>query len=127
MKKIGYIIAALALIVGIAYAGSVADKVEKSTSATGTLTWTNSYEFGSVDLKRISVKGGDPAINTVSVSRVTSDGNWTQAVGNVVLAAGVGTQTTLAYNYLTYGDKLVFTTQIPSGTVALIEFIVDKH
>ena len=126
MKKVLFVLIGLVALTGLVMAAGIADRVEKATTATGTLTWTNDVAYSALDLKRISAKGGDPAINTISVSRVTSDGNWTQAVGNVVLAAGVGTQTTLAYNLLKYGDKLVFTTQIASGTVTLIEYEVQK-
>jgi len=126
MKKAIGLIIAVGALAGLVYAETIADRVEKSTSATGTLTWTNDYPQASVKLIRLSTKGGDPAINTVSVNRVTSDGAWTQAVGTVVLAAGVGTQTTLAYNYLLYGDTLVYSSQIASGTVQLIEFEVSK-
>lgn len=127
MKKLtALFLIGLVAMSGLALAAGIADRVEKSTTATGTLTWTNDFAYSALDLKRISSKGGDPAINTITVSRVTSDGNWTQTVGNVVLAAGVGTQTTLGYNLLKYGDKLVFSSQIASGTVALIEFEVQK-
>lgn len=114
-------------VVGIAVAGDVADRVQVTTSSSGAATWTNTFDVSAIELKRFTIKGADPAINTVTVSRVTSDGLWTNACGSVVTAGGVGTQATIAYQYLLYGDKLVFSSHVPSSTVALVEFEVQKH
>jgi len=129
MKRMYILFAALVACAVVAYAGQVADRASVTTgTSTGSATWTNSgYNYSVINLKRITVKGGLAAINTVTVTRVTTDGLWTNTCGSVVLADSVGTQTTLAYNYLLAGDKLVFSSHVSTGCVALIEYEVQQH
>lgn len=128
MKKILYATLALAIVAIVAVAGTVADRTTKAINvSTGNATWTNTYQYAALDLKRITVDKCLIAIDTVTVYRVTSDNTYTGTVGTVTTAANKGTQTTLAYNYLKYGDKLVFDSRINTGATAIIEFELQKH
>jgi len=111
-----------------ALAGTVADRSIKAiTASTGSATWTNTTLYATIDLKRITVDKSLNATNVITVYRVTSDNTYTGTVGSVTCSASKGTQTTLAYNYLKYGDKLVFDSSINTGSTAIIEYEVQKH
>jgi hypothetical protein len=127
MKKVLFVLIGLVALTGLVMAAGIADRSSVTLSTTaGTATWTNDVAYSALDLKRVSVKGNLSASATVTVSRVTSDGVWTQTVGTVVAATGEGTQATLAYNYLKYGDKLTFLNSGTTGAVMLVEYEVQK-
>jgi hypothetical protein len=112
----------------LAWAGSVYDRSTVTLSTTaGTATWTNTAAYSALDLKRIWVEGSLIAINTVTVSRVTSDNTYTQSVGSVVTAANSGSTASFTAAYLKYGDKLKFTSTVGTGSTAIVEYEVQQH
>lgn len=130
MKKIIRTVFTLMLcaIAAAAYAGSVYDRtVIPLPVLTGDKIWTNTAEYSAVALKRIWIENSAIALNTVTVSRVTADNAYTQAVGAVVTASGSGSQSTLTASYLAYGDKLVFDTFLPTGSTAMVEYELQRH
>jgi hypothetical protein len=136
MKKhsssIAATIAAVACVfaAAIVMAGSVGDRSVQALSATaGTATWTNDRSLAALKLTRISVVGSSNATNVITVSRIVelSTGTYTQTVGTVTCSGGAGTQATLAYSGLLYGDQLAFASLVATGSVAIIEYEVQKH
>lgn len=130
MKKQLKILAGVCMLACVvaAVAGTVAARTTAALgAATGSATWTNTYQYAALDLKRITIDKCLAAVDTVTVYRVTSDNVYTGTVGTVTTSSNKGTQTTLAYNYLQYGDKLVFDSGKNTGSTAIIEFEVQKH
>ena len=132
MKKlIGIALAALVVaLVGAAIAGSVAERTTQAlATATGSASWQNTYEYAALDLKRVSINKSLAATNYVDVTRVWTSGGvtYTNAIGRITVAGNLGTQATLAYNLLQFGDYLVFDSAINTGSTAIIEFEVQKH
>jgi hypothetical protein len=126
----GRIIGVLVLLslAGLVFAGAVADRKTKAlVVGTGSATWTNTAKYAAIDLKRITIDKSLVATNYVTVYRVTSDNTYTGTIGTVTIAASKGTQTTLAYNYLLFGDKLVFDSAINTGSTAIIEYEQQEH
>lgn len=111
-------------------AGTVGGRqvVTLSTTA-GTAEWVNPYQYASVKLHRVSIASNLNATNQVTASRIITEstGTYTNAIGTVTAASGVGTQTTLAYSTLLYGDKLVFSSLVATGGVVVVEYDVSKH
>lgn len=130
MKKTWKLIATLVLcIVAVAaYAGTVYDRDTLTLPVvTGDASWTNDVSSAGLKLLRISVDGSGIAINTITVARVTSGGAFTQACASVVTASGQGTSASFTAGYLKYGDILTFDTFLPTGSVAYLEYEVQKH
>jgi len=135
MKKFNRIhtLLMLAMLIGLcaaAIAGTVGDrKVVSLVTTTGAGTWSNPHQMASVSLKRISVVGNSNATNVVTASRIITEstGTYTQTVGAVTCASGVGTQATLAYSTLLFGDTLRFSSLVSTGGVVVIEYDVSKH
>lgn len=131
MKKFAAIIAIILVAAFVAYAGNVGGRkfvTLASTTGVGTLSITEPYQ--AVELKRVSVQGSLNATNVVTVSRIIADaaGNsYTQTVGAVTCAGGVGTQATLAHTLLTYGDSLAFSSLVSTGSVVIVEYEVQEH
>lgn len=124
------VIAIFATVAVAAIAGTVGDrKVVTLAATTGVGTWTNPHEMASVTLKRISVVGNSNATNVVTASRIITEstGTYTQTVGAVTCSGSVGTQATLAYSTLLYGDTLSFSSQTATGGVVVIEYDVSQH
>lgn len=131
---IGLIVAlvvALAIMVSIVNAGTVG---ERATFAGGTNCigyWTNTYEYAAIKLNRVGVERSLTATNVVTFARITSDGLYTQTVGAVTCASGVGNQGTLSWIFLKPGDKIRATgidavTGSQSNTyTAMLEFEVQ--
>lgn len=116
------------LAAGAAIAGSVYDReVVTLGTTTGTKTWTNDYDYAAVQLKRIWIEGNLDATATVTVTRVTSDSTYTQAVGTVACTAGSGSSASFTASYLKPGDKLAFANSTATGATAMVEFEVQKH
>lgn len=117
-------------IASVAMAGTVGDRdVVSLATTTGVGTWSNPHQMASVSIKRISVVSNSNATNVVTTSRIIAEstGTYTQTVGAVTCAAGVGTQATLAYSTLLYGDSLSISSSIATGGVVVIEYDVSKH
>ena len=128
MKK--YLATALCggLFVAVAMAGSVYDRVTASLgTTTGTGSWTNRSSYAALELKRIWVAGNLDATATVTVSRVTSDGVYTQSVGSVVCTGGAGSTATLTASYMKPGDWLNFANSTATGAVAIVEYEQQQH
>lgn len=98
---------------------------------TGTAAWTNTHTFAAVDLHRVSVVDNLGATNAVTAKRVIKDiatGNmYTQSVGVVNCSSGAGTQATLAYDVMRYGDVIQFSSFTPTGGTAIVEYDVQRH
>lgn len=118
----------LAMVALAAIAGSVYDRDTKALGAsTGTATWTNTYKYAAIVLKNVWIQNCLVAVGTVTVSRVTSDGTYTQAVGTVTTAANAGNTTSFTASYLKAGDMLTFSSAPATGSTAMIEFEVQQH
>jgi hypothetical protein len=128
------LIAALAMLAGVAIAGNVADRTSAITLSrtAGTATWTNTVQYASVEIARLDVIGGYYAADTITVSRVTSDNALTNTIATMTLSSGAGSynivQTTATGpKFLLYGDKVTFSSGNTTGAVAYIDYIVAKH
>jgi hypothetical protein len=112
-------------------AGAVGDRTFVTLLSTaGTATWTNPVKYGTIELKRLNVVSNLDATNVVTVSRIVADSagtSYTQTVGAVTCVGGVGTQATLAYVHLKYGDKLGFSSLVATGGVAMVEYEQQEH
>jgi len=132
MKKFSFnhllIILVLFAILGAAvYAASVYDRSTVSLgTSTGTAQWTNTWKYSAVELKRIWIQNCLAAVDTVTVSRITSDGIYTQAVGSVVCASNSGSTPTFTASFLKYGDRLTFASLVATGSTAMIEYEVQQ-
>jgi len=116
------------LAVGAAIAGSVYDREVVTLGATtGTKTWTNDYDYAAIQLKKISFYSSSDAGATLTVSRVTSDSTYTQAVCTIVGAGANSNATSFTTSYSKPGDKLLFASSTATSGVALVEFEVQKH
>lgn len=135
MKHIYVIVVLLALAV-VALAGNVYDRdtITLGTS-TGTARWTNDYAYSALELKRLwmftSTGCSTVAPQVVTVTRITSDGLYTQSVGSVTLNTN-GTYTSTAASsltvvYLKAGDLLAFAGSTATGGTGMIEFEVQQH
>jgi hypothetical protein len=121
---------AIAIIVasaGTAIADGVYDRsiVTVSTTA-GTATFTNTVPYAAIELKRIWVERSLAAIDTQTVTRVTSGGVYTQAVGSVTIASSSGSTASFTASYLKYGDMLKFVGTVGTGSVAVVEYEVQR-
>jgi hypothetical protein len=124
----GMVIAAVSALAIVAIAGSVYDRTTATLSTTaGTATFTNKVDNGNLILKRIWVERALYATDTVTVTRVTSDAAYTQAVGSVTCTANAGSTASFTATYLKYGDQLKFVSGTGTGAVAVIEYEVQQH
>lgn len=123
------VIAIVALmIVSAAVAGSVYDRVVTTLgTTTGTKTWTNSTDYAALELKRIWIAGNLDAGATVTVTRVTSGGVYTQAVGTVACTSGSGSTASFTAAYLKPGDMLMFANSTATGATAIVEYELQQH
>jgi hypothetical protein len=129
MKKsfLAVFVASAALAV-MAVAGSVYDRTLVTLgTATGTATYTNTTQYAAIALKRLWIQGNSAAAATVTVTRVTSGGAYTQAVGTVVCSSGAGNSASLTAAYLKPGDALAFANSTATGAVAMVEYEVQQH
>jgi len=119
--------ALLALMAIIVVAGSVYDR-DTVTLTAGSGTWTNDEPYAALALKRIWIEGSTVEANTVTVTRVSADGTYTQAVGSVTFASGsAGNTATLTAAYCKFGDVISFDSAVNSNSTAMIEYEVQKH
>jgi hypothetical protein len=124
----GLIVAAL-VCASLVIAGTVYDRSVVTISTTlGTATWVNAdLPYSAIKLVRIWVEKDLIAINTVTVSRVTSDGVYTQSVGSVVTAANAGSTASFTATYLKQNDYLLFSSTVATGATAIVEYEVQQH
>lgn len=116
------------LVTAVALAGSVYGRATKALGvATGSGVWTNSSKYAAVKLERIWVESSLNATNVITVTRITSDGVYTQAVGSVTCAAGSGSTASFTAAYLQDGDMLSFSSLIATGSTAIIEYEFQKQ
>lgn len=110
-----------------AVAGDVYSRaVITNGTATGTCTWTNTMRYVAIDLKRIWVSKSLTASDTVTIQRVTADNVFTQAVGSVTVSTSAGNTASFTAEYLAYGDKLVPSSSATTGSVIMIEYVVQN-
>ena len=124
------IIAMLAAIALPALAGSVGDRSVVTLGATtGSATWTNTHQYAAISLTRVSVANDLNATNVVTASRIITESStsYTQTVGAVTCVSSAGTQATLAYSGLKYGDVLSFSSLRSTGGTAIVEYEVQRH
>ena len=130
-----FIIAMVALMAQFSQAGTVYDRQTNTVAnATGLATWTNTQAYAALELRQIWIANCAVAIDTVTVKRVSSDNVWTQNVVSIVTAANAGASNIMMVagaggiaNYMKGGDKLTFTSTAKTGSVAMIEYIVQQH
>ena len=118
----------LALFIGsalIAVAGQVYDRTTKAIVSSG--RWTNTVPYAAIALKRIWIDGNTAAAGTVTVTRVTSDSAYTQAVGSVTCTSGAGSTASFTAAYLAPNDMLNFVEGAGSNCTAIIEYENQKH
>lgn len=119
-----------------AQAGNVGDRAFFSGGTNCVGYWTNNFKYAAIDLKRLRVEKSLTATNVVTFVRITqSDTNYvfTNAIGAVTCASGVGVQATLTATCLKYGD-IVRATGIDAATgsasntfLPWLEFEVQEH
>ena len=132
MKKCNTILggALLALVAAtIAVAGNVYDRDTATlATATGAGTWQNTTRYSAVELKRVWVEKCLTTAQTVTVSRVTSGGAYTQACASVAFTSGSkGNSATFTAAYLKYGDYLTFSRGTATGATVVIDYEVQQH
>jgi len=116
------------LAVGAAIAGSVYDReIITLGTTTGAKTWTNDFDYSAIQLKKITFYSSSDAAATLTVSRVTSDGLYTQSVCKVVGAGADSNATSFTTSYLKPGDTLPMSSSTATGGVVLLEFEVQQH
>jgi len=119
-------LAIIAFSVSTAIADAVYDRSVVAISTTaGTATFTNTQAYAAIELKRIWIERSLIAVNTQTISRVTSDGVYTQSVGSVTTASNSGSTASFTAGYMKYGDKLNFVGTVSTGAVAVIEYAVQ--
>jgi hypothetical protein len=125
------VLAALALLAAVvipAIAGSVYGRASGSIAqGSTTAVWTNNSDYAALALKRIWIEDNKSASATVTVTRVTSDSLYTQAVGSVVCSSGDGSTATLTASYLQDGDMLRFVNSKGSNAVYIVEYEFQQH
>lgn len=135
MKKFLLSLLLITAVSMTALAGLVYDRQTNTVAnATGLSTWTNTQAYAALELRQIWIANSAVAIDTVTVKRVSSDNVWTQNVVAIVLASNAGASNILAAAgggsqaiYMKQSDKLSFTSTAKTGSVAMIEYIVEQH
>ncbi len=144
MKRELRMVIALLILVGIiafasqAPAGSVADRATFAGPTNKIGYWTNSYQVSGIELKRLSVMESTFLTNSVTFSRITADGLYTQTIGVVgtTIASATnkyGQGSAIVTNwYLQYGDIVRATgsdggVAISNTFTGMLEFEVQQH
>ena len=118
---------ALALLPMIAAASELYTRSTKALSATaGTGVWTNATPYSAIELKRIWCIGNSDPTNTVTIQRVSSDGTYTQAVGSITCSGNAGNTASFTAAYLKYGDMLLFSSSITTGSTMMVEYLLQQ-
>ena len=130
MKSLKFIVSLVLLVIvmsAAAYAASVYDRsVQSLGTTTGSAVWTNTWKYSAVELKRIWVVNPLVASNNVTVTRITSDNVYTQAVGTVAVLSSAGNTASFTAGFLKYGDKLAFSSDISTGSTVMVEYQVQQ-
>lgn len=112
----------------VVFAGSVYFRnVATLGATTGTVTWTNDSDYAAMILKKVTFYSSSDAGATLTVSRVTSDSTYTQAVCTIVGAGANSNATSFTTSYLADGDKLVLSSSTATSGVVMIEGEYQKH
>ena len=128
MKRIFAGIALAALVaVGVAVAGQVYDRIEVDSNIDGVAAWTNTVQYSAVKLARIWVLDAVVATDVVTIVRTTASGEYTQAVGSVTAASGVGSTASFTAAYLLPNDVLTATGANTTNYELQIEYEVQQH
>jgi hypothetical protein len=118
---------AISVSVFPAMADGVYDRSVVTISTTaGTAIFTNTAPYVALELKRIWIARSLAATDTQTITRITSGGAYTQAVGSVTIATSAGSTASFTAAYLKYGDMLNFAGTATTGSVAIIEYEVQK-
>ena len=138
MKKNLITFLVLVLFIGmlkLALAGNVGDRAFFNGGTNCIATWTNNFSYSALDLKRVRVEKSLTATNVVTFVRITKGSStvYTNTIGAVTCASGVGVQATLTATSLLPGD-IVKATGIDAATGAAsntfsawLEFEVQQH
>ena len=134
MRKIGYTLIALVLVVllvstAVVLASSVYGRTTTALSVTaGTGSMVNSNQYAALLLKTIWVEKALVTNIVLTVTRVSSDLTYTQAVGTVTCGAALsGNTTSFTAAYLKYGDRLVYASSISTGATVMVEYEQQEH
>jgi len=128
MKRIFAGIALAALVaVGVAVAGQVYDRTEVDSNIDGVAAWTNTVQYAAVKLTRVWVLDAVVATDVVTIVRTTASGEYTQAVGSVTAASGVGSTASFTATYLAPNDVLTLTGANTTNYEVQIEYEVQQH
>jgi len=127
MKKLMGIIAAVGLMAGIVIAGQVYDRAEVDSNIDGVAAWTNTVQYAAVKLTRVWVLDAVVATDVVTIVRTTASGEYTQAVGSVTAASGVGSTASFTATYLAPNDVLTLTGANTTNYEVQIEYEVQQH
>lgn len=120
--------ALLCVVATLVIAGEVYTRETVTLSATGAATWTNTQPYAAIKLLRIwSLANADTLTNTITITRITSDSAYTQAVGTVSAVAGAGNTATFTAGYLSQGDMLAFSSSSNAVGTMQVEYAVQKH
>lgn len=115
----------LIIIATVVRAGSVYGRTVVTLSTTaGTKTWTNSSDYAAINLKRLWCPWSSNIVDTVTVTRVTSDSIYTQSVGSVIASKSTNV---IEAAYLKPGDKLTFAGAGTTQAVIMLEYEVQQH
>ena len=117
----------LVLIVLPVFAGSVYDRTVVTVGNTGAYTYTNTWANYAMSLKRIWVISNGTATDTQTITRVTSDGLYTQAVGSVTIATSAGNTASFTAAYLKPSDLLKFSGTAGTNATVMIEYELQQH
>ena len=132
MKKFNSILVitlAAIVVATIAVAGNVYDRDTATLgTATGAGSWVNQTRYSAVELKRVWVEKCLTTAQTVTVTRVTSGGAYTQACATVAFTSGSkGNSASFTAAYMKYGDYLLFTSGTATGATVIIDYEVQQH
>jgi hypothetical protein len=115
------------VVLSAAFGGAVYDRTVMAVAATSGSTFTNSMPYSALALKRVWIEYSATASDTVTLTRVTAGGVYTQAVGTITVSTSIGNTATFTAAYLKNGDKLVFVSGAGSASTAIIEYEVQQH
>ncbi len=135
-RRLGYLnivaclllfIAVVCLVGGVAYAQAIYDRSTAAIAVDGAGEWVNTREYAHIALKRIWIIDNAAAADTQTITRVTADGIYTQAVGSITIASNAGNTSSLTAAYMKYGDKLVFAGTGATNATVMIEYEVQTR
>lgn len=126
-KLLFFVMLCMIIMTAAVYAASVYDRsVATIGTSTGTAVWTNTWKYSAIELKRIWILDPLVASNTVTVTRISSDNTYTQAVGTVAVLSSAGNTASFTAGYLKYGDRLAFSSGISTGSTVMVEYEIQQ-